>query len=115
MRPPPRKSPQKLEMGKGSELQKIGKPRFRGTCFLNRPPKQIMLAPIRVIFCVVFGVSMAMDSPWPWTVHGHGLSMAMDSPWPLRGICHMVPSKKKEREKIALEARKLTIASEVSE
>ena len=70
MRPPPRKSPQKPEMGKGSELQKIGKPRFRGTCFLNRPPKQIMLAPIRVIFCVVF-----------LGVHGHGLSMAMDCPW----------------------------------
>ena len=28
------------------------------------------------------GQSMAMDSPWPWTVDGHGLPMAMDSPWP---------------------------------
>ena len=25
---------------------------------------------------------MAMDRPWPWTVHGHGQSMAMDCPWP---------------------------------
>ena len=27
-------------------------------------------------------VSMAMDCPWPWTVHGHGQSMAMDCPGP---------------------------------
>ena len=39
-----------------------------------------------------------MNSPWPWTVHGHGQSMA--------------PAKKKEREKLAPEARKQRRASE---
>ena len=28
------------------------------------------------------GQAMAMDGPWPWTVHRHGQSMAMDCPWP---------------------------------
>ena len=28
---------------------------------------------------------MAMDNPWPWTVHGHGPSVAMDRPWPWPG------------------------------
>ena len=44
---------------------------------------------------------MAMDCPWPWSVHGHGLSIAMDCPWPwtVHGrllfplwLCRLVPS-----------------------
>ena len=27
-------------------------------------------------------LSMAMDIPWPWTIHSHGQSMAMNDPWP---------------------------------
>ena len=44
---------------------------------------------------------MAMDRPWPWTVHGHGPSMAMDRPWPWtvhgHGLARPAPAQKVRR------------------